>query len=201
LFLSFAFVANAADGKALFKQNCGVCHTTTQQKMVGPGLEGITTKRSEEWLIKWIKDSQALIKSGDADAIKAFEDGGKVAMTSFTHLSDDEVKSILSYIATPASTPVAQNVPAADGKPATEPKYVLSTEAKIFIAVLILLIISLLIYLYILRVRLSRLGYAFDSRPLGDRIGTFVRVNGKLIMFMIVICIAMVMKSCISSLM
>lgn len=198
----FAFSLNAADGKALFKQNCGVCHTTTQQKMVGPGLEGITTKRSEEWLIKWIKDSQALIKSGDADAIKAFEDGGKVAMTSFNHLSDDEVKSILSYISTPPeAAPVAQNAPAVDGQPATPVKLVLTTEAKWFIACLITMIIALLVYLFILRSRLMQMGYAFDSRPLGDRIGNFVRVNGRMLMFFVVIAIALVMKSCISSIM
>ena len=42
------------DGEALFKANCASCHAV-KEKVVGPALKGIETRRPEEWLIKWIK--------------------------------------------------------------------------------------------------------------------------------------------------
>ena len=47
----FIFTAQAQDGEALFKQNCGACHRVDKGRSVGPGLLDITTKRSEDWLI------------------------------------------------------------------------------------------------------------------------------------------------------
>lgn len=62
LFSNYFSVAQTS-GEDIFKQNCVVCHRTDDQKMVGPGLKGINEKRSEEWLISWIRNSQKLIES------------------------------------------------------------------------------------------------------------------------------------------
>ncbi|MEJ5147394.1 c-type cytochrome [Sphingobacterium sp. MYb388] len=85
------------EGEKIFKAKCTSCHKV-DRKVVGPALKGITETKSEEWLIKWIKNSQALIASGDADAIAIFEEYNKSVMTSFTDLSDDNIKSVLAYI-------------------------------------------------------------------------------------------------------
>lgn len=199
MIMFMALEVNAQDGKALFKQNCGVCHTTTQQKLVGPGLEGITTKRSEEWLIKWIKDSQAFVQSGDADAKAAFEAGDKMVMPPFSTLSDGDIKAILSFIGTPETAAPVAAAPAA--APVVAEKAPWSTGTKLFIAVLVLLVIALAVYLYILRYNLRRLGYSLDTRPLGDRVSYFFKQNGRFLMFVAVVIVALVMKSCISELM
>jgi len=89
---------NAQDGGALFKAKCAACHRVDAKRVVGPGLEGINEKRSREWLVSWIKDSQALIASGDADAISIFEEYNKVAMMPFSDLSDAEIVALLDYI-------------------------------------------------------------------------------------------------------
>lgn len=80
------------NGEALFKANCTACHVTGEDVVVGPGLKNVHTKYKEEWLVKWIKNSQALVKAGDADAVKVYEKFNKVAMPSFA-LSDDEIKA------------------------------------------------------------------------------------------------------------
>jgi len=85
------------EGEKIFKSKCTSCHAVNR-KLVGPALKGITEEKSEEWLIKWIKNSQALIASGDADAIAIFEEYNKSVMTAFTDLSDDQVRSVLAYI-------------------------------------------------------------------------------------------------------
>ena len=73
LILSFTsfLLANGQDGEAIYKQNCSACHKLGQ-RLIGPDLIGINQKRSEEWLISFIKSSQTMIKSGDADAVSFF---------------------------------------------------------------------------------------------------------------------------------
>lgn len=87
---------DAAAGAALFKQKCTSCHALDRQ-VVGPALKGISGKHSEEWLIKWVKNSQALVASGDAEAVKIFNEYNKTVMTPFPELSDDDIKNIIAY--------------------------------------------------------------------------------------------------------
>ncbi|MFM7217073.1 MAG: c-type cytochrome [Bacteroidota bacterium] len=123
LFSLQAFSQDAAsvqDGEALFKANCASCHAV-KEKLVGPALKGIETRRPEEWLLKWIKNSGSVVKSGDEYAVKLYNEYNKVAMPSF-NLKDAEIKSILAYVkdeaAKPDAVPVA-GTPAA-GAPAEE---------------------------------------------------------------------------------
>jgi mono/diheme cytochrome c family protein len=58
-------------------------------------LRGIAAKHDMPWLYKWIHSS-ALIKSGDAAAVKVYEENNKVAMTAFA-LSDADIDNIIAY--------------------------------------------------------------------------------------------------------
>ena len=53
------------------------------KKMIGPALAGVNDKYSQEWLIKWIKNSAELIASGDPDAVAIWEEYNKSPMSSF----------------------------------------------------------------------------------------------------------------------
>ena len=83
-------------GENLFNQNCTACHSLGSNKLVGPGLKGVTDKYETEWLKKWIVNSQAFIKSGDERAIAIYEEYNKVAMQSFD-FSDQELDSLLAF--------------------------------------------------------------------------------------------------------
>lgn len=93
---------SAQDGEGLFKQNCGACHKVGGGRLVGPDLAGVTTKRSEEWLMKWTKGSQALIKSGDADAKAIFDEFGGLVMPDQA-LPDGDIKAIYAFISAKSS--------------------------------------------------------------------------------------------------
>lgn len=95
LFLS-ASAQNAAEGEKLFKDNCQSCHAIND-KVVGPALKDVHKRRDEAWLIKWVKNSQKVVASGDAYAVEIFKKYGSV-MTAFESLSDGQVKSILAYV-------------------------------------------------------------------------------------------------------
>lgn len=103
LFALFSLSTFAQDGEALFKTNCSACHAV-KEKLIGPALMGMEKRNSEEWLIKWVKNSQAMVKAGDPYAVKIFNEYNKVAMTSF-NLKDDEIKAIIAYVKTVAEAP------------------------------------------------------------------------------------------------
>lgn len=100
------YVAFSEDGQTLFKGNCAACHTIGKGKLVGPDLKDADKRHPEAWLMKWIKSSQSLIKSGDADAIKLFNDNNKIPMTDFSLFSEEQIKSIVGYIQSESAPPV-----------------------------------------------------------------------------------------------
>jgi len=113
LFLAIAFLltfsstvvtvqaqADPAKGKELFNSLCAACHKR-YKKATGPALYGVTERHSTEWLYKWIKNSAALIASGDAEAIAIYEEYNKTAMNAFPQLSNANIDDILAYVMEP----------------------------------------------------------------------------------------------------
>lgn len=86
----------AQTGGEIFKQNCAVCHKLGG-KMVGPDLVGVSDRRSEDWIIKFVKSSQSMVKSGDAAAKAIFEEFNQVPMPDQA-LNNDQIKAVISYV-------------------------------------------------------------------------------------------------------
>ncbi len=96
---------DTAAGESLFKANCAACHKL-DKKAVGPALRGVGGVHDKEWMYKWVKNSSALIASGDATAVKLFEDNNKSVMTAFPALSDADIDNIIAYTDQPKAAPV-----------------------------------------------------------------------------------------------
>lgn len=94
---------HAADGKTVFKQNCAVCHTLTDQRLTGPGLKGVTDRVPKgDWLFNWVKNTEKMLKSGDAYANKIYKEYGGATMNVFEGtLSDEDIKAVIEYIKNP----------------------------------------------------------------------------------------------------
>jgi mono/diheme cytochrome c family protein len=101
-----AHAQNAAAGAAIFKQKCTACHQL-DRKSIGPALAGVHERHDEAWLLKWIKNSQALVAAGDPEAVKIFNEFNKVAMPAFPELAETDIKNILAYIQAPPAAPAA----------------------------------------------------------------------------------------------
>jgi mono/diheme cytochrome c family protein len=106
---------DAVAGKALFNANCAACHAL-DKKMTGPALRGVSAKYDMPWLYKWINNSSALIKSGDAKAIKIYEEYNKSVMTAFPALSTTDIDNIIAYTSEPKPEPVIATVPSGGGQ-------------------------------------------------------------------------------------
>ena len=62
--------ADISAGQALFDTNCKTCHRV-HQKLVGPALAGVYDRApSIDWIKSFIKNSSAVIASGDEYANK-----------------------------------------------------------------------------------------------------------------------------------
>ena len=88
---------DAAAGEALFQANCTSCHALNK-RVLGPALAGVDTRHEKDWLHKWIKNAPAMVASGDAAAVKIYEEYNKAAMTPFPQLSETDIDNILAYI-------------------------------------------------------------------------------------------------------
>jgi mono/diheme cytochrome c family protein len=105
-------------GKELFNTNCAACHKL-DAKMTGPALRGVGDKYDKEWLYKWIKNSSDLIKSGDAKAVKVYEEFAKANMTAFPQLSNGDIDNIVAYAMEPAPEPETPKAGVAEGSEKT----------------------------------------------------------------------------------
>lgn len=177
---------DAEKGKTIFTNNCAQCHAVTAEKVVGPGLKGVQERTpGKEWLHKWIRNSSALIASGDDYANKVYNANGKIQMSSFTNLTDADIDGILAYIEQ-ANAPVATATVAGggqtDGTTTAAANSASSGPSELFTFVLAALLIVMLLVLGVLLVIVTILSKAVNTPgtsttesqaiPLMDRLKT-----------------------------
>jgi cytochrome c2 len=153
LFFSFIFSTNinaAADGEKIFKQNCAVCHSLGTNRITGPGLAGIATRApGGDWLHKWIKNNDKLVKSGDPYAIEISKFHPSQMNIFESVLSDEEIDAVVEYIKNPPAPPQGSG---GGGGTAPDPNAVAQTEPGVSpLAVLLGVIAFLVIIIAVLR--------------------------------------------------
>ena len=140
VFSSFGLSAQDNDeaiqaGKKLFNANCAACHKLNK-RAVGPALKGVSAKYDREWLYSWIKNSTAMVKSGDAQAVAIYEEYNGSVMTSFPQLSTTDIDNIIAYTdytpPAPASTATAAGAPAANTNSGIDNSIILIALALVF---------------------------------------------------------------------
>ncbi len=146
---------DAAAGKALFNANCAACHKL-DAKSTGPALRGIADKHPREWIYKWVNNSSALIKSGDAVAVKLFEENNKAVMTAFPQLSTTDIDNILAYTSEPKPEP-AKTAVAGAATGATEEGGI---SNNVILAALSLVLFMLIVMLFFVNNVLTKIAKA-----------------------------------------
>ena len=151
---------DAAKGESIFKNNCAQCHAPTDERVVGPGLKGASSRHDFAWLSKWVRNSQAMIASGDPYAVKIYNEYSKAQMTSFPNLSDDDIKAIFAYVDQASAAPAAAAGGAAAGATAAAGDAKGSGPSDLFVIVLVALVIVMVLVLGVLLVIVSLLSKA-----------------------------------------
>lgn len=148
-------------GKSLFNANCAACHKLNK-RAVGPALKGVSAKYDKEWLYSWIKNSTAMVKSGDAQAVAIYEEYNGSVMTSFPQLSNEDIDNIIAY------TDYTQ--PAAAASAADAAVTVVNSSGPdntLILAALVLVFVILVVMLFLVQRTLLRIADAsgVDIRP------------------------------------
>lgn len=84
-----------AEGKATYELKCQSCHKLTDEKLVGPGWKGVTTKRQPVWILNMITNVDMMLEK-DAEAQKLLE-LCLVRMPN-QNIAKEEARSVLEYM-------------------------------------------------------------------------------------------------------
>lgn len=85
----------AKRGEAIFTSKCAACHKLSADKVVGPGLKGVTEKRKPEWIMNMITNPEEMTKN-DPTAKALFEE--HLIQMTFQNVSDEETRDILEFL-------------------------------------------------------------------------------------------------------
>jgi mono/diheme cytochrome c family protein len=93
-------IQSAQDGQAIFQTKCASCHTIGGGKLVGPDLEGVTTRRDLTWLHDFILAPDKLLAAKDPIAVQLLAEYNNVAMPNMG-LKEADVQAVLAYLENP----------------------------------------------------------------------------------------------------
>lgn len=94
---SFADAGLAQQGSSLFEQKCAACHTIGGGDRVGPDLQGVTARRPEEWMRRFIMDPNALISAGDPVATRLVAQFNQIIMPNLG-LQEAEATALIEHL-------------------------------------------------------------------------------------------------------
>ncbi len=84
-------------GKYLFQSRCEGCHTIGKGDKVGPDLMGLTARREQAWVARFVNDPDAVRKSGDPAALELMK-RFSIRMPRQA-LEREELGALLKYLA------------------------------------------------------------------------------------------------------
>ncbi|PSL05514.1 c-type cytochrome [Cecembia rubra] len=159
-----------AAGKSIFNANCKTCHKL-DQKSVGPALRGVTDRRSIDWTKKFIRNSQALIASGDAQAVAIYNEFNQLVMPNHEFLSDDDLMNLLAYVEYGDKADAAVASAGGEGSVAAGGAGIPSEYLTIILAVLVIVLLLILIVLGLI---ISILTKYLKTQPLDEADQEFI---------------------------
>ena len=84
-----------AAGKSTYDVKCQSCHKLTDEKLVGPGWKGVTDRRTPEWIMNFVTNTDEMIEK-DPAAQKLLEEC-LVRMPNQS-LSETDARSVLEFM-------------------------------------------------------------------------------------------------------
>lgn len=85
----------AETGNKVYGVKCSSCHKTTDEKLVGPGWKGVTSRYSASWILNFITNTDEMITK-DPKAQAQLE----ICLVRMPNqnLSDDDAKSLYEFM-------------------------------------------------------------------------------------------------------
>lgn len=154
-FLFFSICFNDAPaqstGETTFTQTCAACHTVGRGRLVGPDLANVSQRHSEDWIIKFVKSSQSVIKSGDPYADSLYKAFNQTLMPDHPALTDGQIKDVIAYIqtkGTSSTTGTPNGASETSGQKTAKPADTIFSTTNIFLLGLIGLMLLVILHLW-----------------------------------------------------
>lgn len=199
-------------GEKLFNGNCKTCHQV-HKKVIGPALKDVWTRVPQPavpWITAFVKNSSAVIASGDEYAVNLYEEYNKTQMTSFA-FKDDQILSIIAYVkAESANVPEEKVVDNGGNQGGGDQTANAGVDSGYLTAILVILIVVLVLILIVLGIIVNVLTkYLKDKKDLEEDdaevvnqtfdLGKLAKSNG-VIGLVIFLFVAIMMKAGIDGL-
>ncbi len=84
----------AVKGKLDFESKCLACHSIAGGDRLGPDLYGVTKRRDDAWLTRWMKTPEQMLQTGPE--AEAMLEKWKVSMPN-QNLSNEEIRQYIAY--------------------------------------------------------------------------------------------------------
>jgi cytochrome c551/c552 len=84
-----------AGGKSVYDLKCASCHKLTDEKLVGPGWKGVTDRRTPEWVMNFVTNTEEMLEKNQA--AKNLYEVCLVKMPN-QNLSDDDARHVLEFM-------------------------------------------------------------------------------------------------------
>jgi mono/diheme cytochrome c family protein len=109
-----AVPAGAQDPAAFYDGNCAPCHTIGGGPQAGPDLKGVTTRRTRDWLIRFLLDPAAF--ESDPEVARMIKDADGLLMPPTDGMTREMAEALLTLIeqrsgGVPAPVPLADEPP------------------------------------------------------------------------------------------
>lgn len=87
--------AMATSGEKVSGVKCSSCHKLTDEKLVGPGWKGVTTRRTPEWIMNFITNTDVMLNKDPAAQAQL-----EICLVRMPNqsLSDDEARQLLEFM-------------------------------------------------------------------------------------------------------
>ncbi len=101
----------AAEGRALFEQQCVACHTVGEGDRVGPDLAGVLQRRDEAWVKRMIHAPDEMVAAGDPVVTELVKRYNGIVMPRLG-LQTAQVDALVAHLKSLASGSAAPAAPA-----------------------------------------------------------------------------------------
>ena len=83
-----------AQGQNIYNVKCASCHKLTDEKLVGPGWKGVTDRRTPEWIMNFVTNTEEMLEK-DTAAQNLLEIC--LVKMPYQNLSESDARAVLEF--------------------------------------------------------------------------------------------------------
>jgi hypothetical protein len=83
-----------SEGRGIYEIKCAACHKLSEEKLIGPGWKGVTTRREPHWIMNMITNVDMMLEK-DPEAQRLLEEC--IVRMPNQNLTKEEARKVLEF--------------------------------------------------------------------------------------------------------